>query len=209
MSLGILRQPWQTNRMKITINDISVVIIAGGKGSRLNNLDKGLVVYKNRPIIEHILHRLKEKAEHILINANRNHKIYQQYGYPVFSDDLLDYQGPLAGISTAMQQAKTSHIITLPCDAPWFPDDYLSRMLNTLNLLGTPITVAHDGKRLQPLHALLPIALKPDLDRYLASHQRRTSGWYESVDFHITDFADQARYFKNINTPKQLNNLEQ
>lgn len=209
MLLGIPQQHWQTSAMKTNIHDISVVIIAGGKGSRLNNLDKGLVAYKNRPVIEHILHQLKGKTDNILINANRNHEIYQQYDYPVFSDELSDHQGPLAGISSAMQHAKTSHIITLPCDAPWFPGDYINRMLNNLNLLDTPLTVAHDGNRLQPLHALLPVKLKPELDNYLASNQRRTSGWYETLDFHITDFADQAAYFQNINTPEQLKALEQ
>lgn len=195
--------------MKTNLHDITAVIIAGGKGSRLNNLDKGLVVFKKRPIIEHILHQLKEKTDNILINTNRNHEIYQQYDYPVFSDNLSDHQGPLAGISSAMHHANTSHIITLPCDAPWFPDDYISRMLNTLRLLDSELTVAHDGKRLQPLHALLPVTLKPELDDYLASTQRRTSGWYEQYDFHITDFADQAAYFQNINTPEQLKALEQ
>lgn len=195
--------------MKITHHDITVVIIAGGRGSRLNHQDKGLISYKDHPIIEHILNQLKEKTQRIIINANRNIDRYERYGYPVFSDDLQDHQGPLAGLSSAMQHASTSHVITLPCDAPWFPDDYISRMVNTLNLLQSPLTVAHDGIRLQPLYALLPTHLKSELDSYLARGERRTSGWYENYAFHITDFADQANDFQNINTPEQLKALEQ
>ena len=93
---------------------ITGVILAGGRGSRLLWQDKGLVNFKGKPLIEWILQGLQAQVGAILISANRNLAAYQAYTYPVISDDLSDFQGPLAGILSAMQQAKTAYILTVP-----------------------------------------------------------------------------------------------
>ena len=194
-----------------TIQDnITAVILAGGKGRRLEGQDKGFVEINNKPLIEYVIDRISPQVDSLVINANRNHARYKEYGYPVISDDLSGFQGPLAGFSTAMALVQTSHILSLPCDAPLIPDDLVSRMLGCLSKESTPdsIVVAHDGKRLQNIHALIPISLLQNLQSFLNNDQRKVEDWYQQQSLIIADFSENALAFTNINTQKQRQEIE-
>jgi molybdenum cofactor guanylyltransferase len=187
---------------------ITAVILAGGKGRRFAGTDKGLIIYRGRPLIEHLLHAITPQVEQIIINANRNQDIYAQYGYPVISDALPNYQGPLAGIATALSTVTTSHMITLPCDGPFISPAYVMRMCETLNQQQAELAIAHNGTRLQPVHALIPVTLSSSLDHYLQSGQRQLTRWLATHQVAEVDFSDDAKYFQNINTKEQLARLE-
>ena len=195
--------------MTLTKNNITAVILAGGKGRRLQGQDKGLVLFNGKPLIEHVIAHIKPQVGAILINANRNIKTYQGYGYPVINDELSDFQGPLAGFASAMKVVKTSHILTLPCDAPKLPDDLVSRMLKAIADQKDCIAVAHDGKRMQPVHALVPIHLLNSLEEFLESGDRKIDLWYDKHPVEIVDFSDQPYAFSNINTEEQRKKMEQ
>ncbi len=195
--------------MTIDKQDISAVILAGGKGSRLGGQDKGLVLYQGKPLVEHIIERIKPQAAKLLINANRNHATYRAYGYPVINDTMRDYQGPLAGFSAAMQVIETEYMITLPCDAPLIPGDLVERLIASLQ--GNPpssIAVAHNGQRLQSVHALIPVKLQDNLDKFLANGDRKIGLWYAQHHYIATDFSDSPQAFVNINTEEQRLKIE-
>lgn len=189
--------------MTINKSNITAVILAGGKGRRLGGQDKGLVQYKNKKLIEHVLERIKPQVNSILINANRNQATYEQYGYSVINDELSDFQGPLAGFATAMKTTEADYIITLPCDGPMLPKDLVSRLANELKSDPDGIAVAHDGERLQPVYALIPIKHIDSLEHYLASGDRKIDLWYAQHNLITVDFSDQKAAFFNINTEKQ------
>lgn len=196
---------------QITKNDVTAVILAGGKGRRLGGQDKGLVHYQNKPLIEHVLERIKPQVNRILLNANRNHKNYANYGYPVIGDELSDYQGPLAGFATAMKVVTTSHIVTLPCDGPLLPTNLLSRMLDKLTNLSPAsdtLVVAHNGERLQPVYALIPVKLINSLECFLEEGNRKIDLWYDNHTMLIADFSDTPEVFDNINTEEQRKTME-
>ncbi len=194
--------------MRIDKKNITAVILAGGKGRRLEGQDKGLVLYKGKTLIQHVIERIQSQVGNIVINANRNQKIYADYGYPVISDEMTDFQGPLAGLATAMKKVKTDYIVTLPCDGPSLPFDLISKMLIELNTIENNgidcIAVAHDGKRMQPVHALIPIALIKSLESFLANGDRKIDLWYAKHKFILVDFSDQPDVFFNINKKEQL-----
>lgn len=189
--------------MKISKGNITAVILAGGKGRRLGGQDKGLVKYKGKMLIEHVLDRIKPQVNSILINANRNQQAYRQYGYPVINDELNDYQGPLAGFATAMKTTKSDYIITLPCDGPMLATDLVSRMIDSLTNNSHSIAVAHDGERLQPVYALIPVTLIDSLEDYLSNGDRKIDLWYAEHKTVLVDFSDNVESFFNINTEKQ------
>lgn len=197
---------------KIEKKDITAVILAGGKGRRLGGQDKGLVHYKNKPLIEHIIESIQPQVATILINANRNQETYMGYGFPVINDELSDYQGPLAGFATAMKTVNTSHIITLPCDGPLFPENLVSRMLDALENASIAsldtIIVAHNGERLQPVYALIPIMLIDSLEHFLKEGSRKVDLWYAKHTIKIADFSDTPNVFDNINTEDQRKKME-
>jgi len=191
--------------MTIDKNDITAVILAGGKGRRLEGQDKGLVNYKNKALIEHVIERIKPQVGSILINANRNQETYEKYGYPVINDEMSDYQGPLAGFASAMKFAKTDYILTLPCDGPSLPLDLVSKILLKLkDRAKDTIAVAHDGERMQPVHALIPVALIDSLETFLANGDRKIDLWYAMHEVVLVDFSDQPNAFFNVNTRGQL-----
>ena len=193
----------------ITAENITAVILAGGRGRRFAGNDKGLIIFKRQRLIEHLLTAITSQVSHIVINANRNQATYARYGYPVISDAMSDYQGPLAGFSVAMSKVTTSHIITLPCDGPFLSPDYVARLSASLQQQKAELAVAHDGKRLQPVHALIPIDLKASLDDFLTKDDRKIDRWYAHHNIAMVDFSDSPEIFQNINTQEQLNALEE
>jgi molybdenum cofactor guanylyltransferase len=193
--------------MSIQIGDITAVILAGGQGRRLGGQDKGLLDFNGRLMIEILIEALQNQQLDIVINANRNQSTYQSYGYPVISDELEDFQGPLAGFASAMATVKTRYILTLPCDSPQLADNFVERFINTHNSENAPVCVAHDGERLQPVYALIDTRLLNDLKQFLQSGERKIDRWYARHDYASVDFSGEASMFENINTPEDRQRL--
>ena len=189
-------------------HNVTAVILAGGKGRRMDGKDKGLVELANRPLIEYVIDAIKPQVETIMLNANRNQEQYSRYGYPVVSDTLIDYQGPLAGFICAMKSSTTSHIVTLPCDGPFVPGDLVERLISSLNDNSAEIAVAHDGERMQPVYSLIPVALSDSLDAFLESGERKIDLWYKQHRVALADFSDCPETFRNINTSEQRDRLQ-
>ena len=191
------------------IENVSAVILAGGKARRMGGQDKGLVDINGRTMISYVIKCLQSQVSEILINANRNLKVYEKYGYKVFSDHLEDYQGPLAGIASAMEIAKNSFICTCPCDGPLIPDNLVSRFYTEMLTQKSEICVAHDGNRIQPVYALIDCKLQPDLIEYLQSGERKIDHWYAQHKLTQVDFSDKKDCFLNVNTPGDLKNISE
>lgn len=188
---------------------ITAVILAGGRGRRFDGMDKGLIQFKQCPIIEHVIKAIAPQVANIMINANRSEAIYSSYGYPVVNDELSGFQGPLAGFSTAMKHASSPYVLTLPCDGPFISSDYARRMAAALTDEHAELAVAHDGKRMQPVHALLPARLLASLKTFMDSGERKIDRWYLQHNVALVDFSDTPLIFQNINTLDELNALEE
>ena len=194
-------------------DNVTAVILAGGKGRRMHGKDKGLVELANRPLIEYVIDIIKPQVETIILNANRNQEKYSHYGYPVISDELNDFQGPLAGFFSALKNTTTSHIVTLPCDGPLLPDDLVERLLFALNNKTVDnkkadIAVAHDGERMQPVYSLIPTTLIASLNTFLDAGERKIDLWYKQHRIALADFSDCPQTFRNINTAEQRDHLQ-
>lgn len=194
--------------MSIDGQDITAVILAGGQGRRMGGQDKGLIEVNGKALVAILIDRLEPQTSNILINANRNRERYQAFGYPVVSDQLDDYQGPLAGFACAMDAVDTEFILTLPCDGPLLAADYVARFMASQAQTGARICVADDGERLQPVHALIRVDLLPSLNSFLDSGNRKIDRWYAKHDFVHTDFSDCADMFCNINTPSDQQSMQ-
>ena len=194
--------------MSISADDITAVILAGGQGRRMGGQDKGLIEFNGKPLVTILIDSLEPQIDSILINANRNRDRYLTFGYPVISDQLEDYQGPLAGFASAMNAVDTDFILTLPCDGPLLAEDYVARFITSQAEIGSAICVAHDGERLQPVHALIRVDLLTSLNEFLDNGERKIDHWYAMHDFVSTDFTDCADMFRNINTPSDQESMQ-
>lgn len=187
---------------------ITAVILAGGEGRRMGGEDKGLIQLAGRSMVEHVLARILPQVGRVIINANRNRAAYARLGHPVFSDELNDFQGPLAGVATALGQIDTPFLLTLPCDSPAPPADLADRLYHALREQHADIAVAHDGRRTHPVFALLRRELLPSLRDYLAAGDRKIDLWFERHRCIAVDFSDEADAFLNVNSPGDRDALE-
>jgi molybdenum cofactor guanylyltransferase len=182
-------------------DEITAVILAGGKGQRMGGEDKGLVELHGRPLLDYIIAALRRQTGRIIVSANRNLNRYREYGYPVVSDVTGDFFGPLAGMAAGMQAAETPLIVALPCDSPFVPARLVSTLSRALAEEGAEVSVAHDGMRMQPVVALLRCALLPDLLSYLDEGGRKVDAWYARHRLALADFSASPDDFLNMNTP--------
>ena len=188
-------------------SQITAVVLAGGRGRRMGGADKGLIELNGRPLIKHVLAAIAPQVAAVIVNANRNLDRYAGFGYPVVRDDLAGFQGPLAGFAAAMAAAATPYILTLPCDGPLLPADYLQTMSAALENDDAELAVAHNGNRLQPVYALLPCTLRPSLVAYLNNGDRKIDLWYATQRMALADFSHCPEVFRNINTPDERDRL--
>lgn len=190
--------------MPITPQDVTAVILAGGRGERMGGVDKGLLLIDGKPLIQHSIDVLEPQVEQIVINANRNLDQYQRLGHPVIEDIFPDFAGPLAGIASAMRQVETGYMLVVPCDTPGITHILLDRLIEAAVSSQRQIAVAHDGVELQPAHLLLPANIKHEIDNCLVLGQRGIRDWLTRYDYAIADFSDKREMFRDIDSPKDL-----
>lgn len=188
--------------------DLTAVILAGGQARRFAGVDKGLLELAGRPLLDWVIRALAPQVGRLLINANRGPEGYRDFGYPVIPDLRPGFPGPLAGIAAALAAATTPWVLCVPCDAPLVPSALAPRLAAALGAGGSDLAVAHDGRRIQPLHALIPVTLGEGLNGYLDKGNRSVQGWYAGLRVAQADFSEEAESFTNLNTPGDLRRLE-
>ncbi|WP_077035355.1 molybdenum cofactor guanylyltransferase MobA [Pelomonas sp. KK5] len=186
--------------------DITGLILAGGRGSRMGGVDKGLQLLDGRPLVEHVLARLRPQVGALLINANRHADEYGRYGCRVVADADASFAGPLAGMLAGLRAAGTEWLLAVPCDAPLLPPDLAARLATEADVA---VPEGPDG-RLQPVFCLLRTRLAVELDRYLSGGGRKVESWLLAQRHQRIPFdrpGDEAAFF-NANTLAELRRLE-
>jgi len=187
---------------------VTGVILAGGLARRMNNQDKGLINYKSHPMVSYAIAALTSVTDQSLINANRNKEQYQAFGLPVVADQTDSFDGPLAGVLTAMIYTDADVLVVIPCDSPLIKAEHLQKLLATRAKNDADVAVAFDGERLHPVFLAIKTSLKTSLQDYLASGQRKTDRWLEQQKMVKADFSKEPEIFININTLTELSELE-
>lgn len=190
-------------------DQVTGLILAGGQAQRMRGRDKGLISCAGRPLIAYAIATLKPLCGKLLINANRSLESYRALGFPVIADTTPGFQGPLAGILTALQASDTPYLLAIPCDSPRLQSDTLTRLLAALVQTPAEIALAHDGERLHPVILALRTELANDLADYLAMGERKIDRWVEHHRWIAVDCSDCPWQFANVNTPEELKALEQ
>jgi molybdenum cofactor guanylyltransferase len=189
-------------------DSITGLILAGGRGARMGEVDKGLQIFQGKPMVAHVVARLARQVDDIIINANRNHDQYAAYGHRVASDEVGGFAGPLAGLHAGMKTATTPLIVTAPCDSPFLPMDLVARLHAALREHDADLSVAKTFDQSHPVFSLTKTALIDNLESFLSSGQRKIDKWYGSLKVVEVSFDDQESAFANINTIDELQSLE-
>ena len=196
----------------ISTKDITGLILAGGRAQRMGGIDKGLIPFHGKPLIESAIARLKPQVQTIVINANRNITKYAGYGYPVIVDETPDFSGPLAGFSVGLKACKTPYLLTSPCDSPLLPNN-LVELLSTEMQRGNFQLVYASSKEAngkvwaQPVFCLMHANLQDSLANFLLTGDLKIDHWFKELRCSTVIF-DDAHVFANVNTPEELKKLE-
>ncbi|MBA3597744.1 MAG: molybdenum cofactor guanylyltransferase MobA [Methylibium sp.] len=200
----------------IETNQITGLILAGGRGSRMGGVDKGLQPYRGMPLAMHSLMRLQPQVGEVMINANRNLSAYESFGVPVWPDPVADYAGPLAGFLAGLERCETAYLMSVPCDTPAFPEDLVERLAHALEAEGAELAIprtpqgeeaSRDGPQLQPVFCLMKSELMESLMRFTQEGGRKIDRWTAQHRCTVVDFSDAAAFF-NANTLDDLRQLE-
>jgi molybdenum cofactor guanylyltransferase len=201
-------------------NQITAMVLAGGRGSRMGGADKGLQNFNGTPLALHALMRLQLQEGgligDLMLNANRNLAAYEAFGVPVWPDSLSDYAGPLAGFLTGLERAELPYLLTVPCDVPRFPADLVRRLAAAFHDPTTEIAMVsapeEDGQlRPQPVFCLMRVDLLESLTAFTQAGGRKIDRWTEQHRTVLVPFdqaGDDPHAFANTNTLEELHRLE-
>lgn len=203
----------------MTTQDVTILILSGGQGSRMGGVDKGLQLLDGMPLVEHVLIRARPQAAQVMINANRNLERYQALGHPVWPDIPDDRSGPLAGFLTGLKHCGTPWLATVPCDSPRLPLDLIARLSAHADACGSDIAMAaapeteRDGSirvRPQPVFCLLHTRLAGSLQTFMQAGGRKIDAWTAQHATVLVPFdraTDDPMAFFNANTLAELDML--
>ncbi len=200
-------------------SQITGIVLAGGRGSRMGGVDKGLQLYNGTALAQHAIQQLQPQVGHLLINANRNLDIYQAWGSPVSADVLMDgitdFAGPLAGFLIGLQHCTTPYLMTVPCDTPRFPSDLVSRLAEALSQQEADIAMVSSPDeegvlRHQPVFCLMKRELVESLKAFTDAGGRKIGAWaaqHKLVRVNFNEVNDDPKAFYNANTLEDLQQL--
>ena len=197
---------------------VTGLILAGGRSRRMGGGDKGLLDLAGRPMIEHVIQRLRGQVGRIVINANGYPARFSRFCFPVVADSIGGFAGPLAGVLAGLRWSRAntpdaSHVLSVSADAPFLPETLVERLWQALegSATGKPaIAIAASGGELHPVIGLWPVALADDLEAALTSGVRKVLDWTDRhgtfpVEFpFLTLKGRQIDPFFNANTPEEL-----
>lgn len=201
-------------------HEITAMVLAGGRGSRMGGADKGLQNFNGIPLALHTLMRLQmqegQRVGDFMINANRNLGAYESFGVPVWPDNLADFPGPLGGFLTGLERCETPFLLTVPCDTPRLPLDLAERLATAFDDPTTEIAMAaapeDDGQlRTQPVFCLMPVGLLESLTQFTQEGGRKIDAWTARHRTAVVPFdrpEDDPKAFFNANTLAELHALE-
>jgi molybdopterin-guanine dinucleotide biosynthesis protein A len=204
----------------IAPQDITGLILAGGRGSRMGGVDKGLQNFNGIPLALHTLMRLGPQVESVMVNANRNLSAYESFGAAVWPDASADFAGPLSGFLVGLERAETPYVLTVPCDTPRLPLDLAERLAKALIRADADIAMAaapetdDQGQtqiRTQPVFCLLKIELSESLVKFTHAGGRKIDAWtaqHKTVVVPFDSPTDDLLAFANVNTLTELQALE-
>ncbi len=190
---------------------ITGLVLAGGRGSRMGGVDKGLQNHLGLPLAMQALLRLQPQVGAVMVNANRNLGAYESMGVPVRPDALADYPGPLAGFLAGLERCETPYLVTVPCDTPNFPTDLVERLAAALATEDADIAMAatlEDGRvQVQPVFCLMAATLVESLVAFTQGGQRKIDRWTGQHRCATVVFDDADAFF-NANTLDELRRLQ-
>ena len=197
------------------IGPVIGIILAGGQSQRMGGGDKCLRPLGGRPLLAHVIDRLKPQVDRLVLNANGDPARFASFGLPVIADSVADFAGPLAGVLAGMEWAAVTlpeahYIVTAPADGPFLPRDLVHHLARVLVAEDAELAVAASAGQPYPVIGLWPVRLREELRHALVvEDQHKVDSWTARYRRATAEFpTDPVDPFFNANTPEQLAEAE-
>ncbi|MDZ7652316.1 MAG: molybdenum cofactor guanylyltransferase MobA [Burkholderiaceae bacterium] len=187
-----------------TRDQITGLVLAGGRGLRMGGIDKGLATWRGEPLVSHVLRRLRPQVVQVAISANRNFEAYRALAPVIADPDPTAFAGPLTGVLAALRAVQTDWLAVVPCDLPMLPADTVTRLAAALGAhADTRAAYAAPAGQTHSLVCLLHRSLATVLERFVADGGQRVRAAYPALGALAVPFAD-AQAFINLNATADL-----
>lgn len=192
---------------KIYPDNVAVCILAGGKGSRLGGVDKGLFIVSGKPLIEYCIERMQKQVDNITINANRNLEKYRAYNLNVITDLSSDSIGPLGGIQVALEKINSDFICFVPCDCPSIPFNLTQNLYEPHVNNDYDLSIAFVEGKYQPTFFMARKTLKSSLGKFIDLGGRKIMHWIKQTNFKKVEFTN-PKDFINLNSKNDIQDFK-
>ena len=196
--------------------DVLGVVLAGGLSRRMEGPEKSLLQLGDKTLVSHVADRLKQETPQVILNANGDAARFSKLGLPIQPDTVEGFVGPLAGVLAGMRWAQensnATHLITAAADTPFFPSDYVSKMLIHKQNQDAEIALASSNCRRHPTFGLWPVKLANALEHFLVDEGNRKVMLfverYTNCEVNFDTNENDIDPFFNVNTPDDMKKAE-
>ncbi len=191
--------------------ELSGVVLAGGRNSRMGGLDKGRIRFRGLPLALRTVSLLAGIFEEVVLVTNSA----EDYpGLPpgvLLAGDRFPGQGPLAGIHAGLARSSRPAAFCVACDMPFLSAGLIRRLARRFRELDCDLLLPRVGEEVEPLHALYHRRLLGQMERLLSDGQgnsvRRLFPAARTAYLQLPDTAAVRRIFTNLNTPEDVRRL--
>lgn len=193
--------------MSITKNEITGIILAGGKSSRMGK-DKALFDFMGKKLVSYAIEALKPICGTLIISANQTHEIYETFGLSVVSDEVRNV-GPIGGILTCLKHSDTQHNLVISCDTPFVGADLFRHLLNEIENFQV-VVPSHETFLIEPLNAYYNTNVIGEMEKSIHNGNYKLMDFFKKVRFKSVEISEELPFFKghlflNINTLEDMN----
>lgn len=182
---------------------LAVVILAGGQSQRMGVKNKALVLFQDKPFIQHVIDQMKLQTNNIYINTHRNQDDFINYKLPMIDDEFENQEGPLVGMLTCLKKINMDWIQFVPCDTPFLPLDLINQLKKGIKIDHALVAVPKTEDGLQSTCCLCHSSTLENLILFFNHGGRKIEDWIRQLPFSIVDFKDKKK-FLNFNTEAEI-----
>lgn len=190
--------------IKSHLPSCSILLLAGGRGSRMGGRDKGLVMWRDQPLISWLHSVARPLTDDLIISCNRNQHRYADLADQLVSDAEPDFPGPLAGIRAGLAAARNEWLMVLPCDAPLIDRTLLTHLYQAAVRVPDRPLMLRQGQQWQPLFCMIPLSVTPLIDAAWQSGARSNRDVLLKLGAGELDLSPADPRLANLNTPDLL-----
>lgn len=196
--------------MTKSIQKVSGLILAGGRGSRIDEKDKGLLYYQGKRLVERQIDWFDGQVDELIISANRNQSCYKSYGLPVINDSISGYAGPLVGVAEGLKACKNEWLFVLPVDMPTMPINTLELLLKNIAIQPSYANAYYleSDQRQHYLSLLIAKSVLHELEKYINNEGKRVRDFLSVVGAKAVNLGFEEAHFKNLNTSIDFTNTK-